>query len=139
MNNESVGFLQIVAKTANGALPVENAQVNIYEYFPNSESKDGELIYSLLTGSDGRTEKVALGAKSKDLSTSPGNEFPFSVYNLAVAKNGYYTNRYINVPIFQGVSAIQPVELIPLMEFSDENDDLPNASRRFVETPNTDL
>ncbi|MBQ8145753.1 MAG: hypothetical protein IJ039_03140 [Clostridia bacterium] len=140
MNNESIGFLQVAVKTANGALPIENAMVNIYEYLPNEQSGNkGRLLYTLYTDANGRTSKAALPAKSKSLSLSPGNENPFSVYNVEVAKDGFYNNSYINVPIFQGITAIQPVELIPLLEFANPNDDFPSSNRRFLETPNTML
>ena len=140
MNNESIGFLSVVAKTANGALPVENAQINIYEYSPDQDSGErGKIIYTLYTDSDGKTPKVALYAKSKELSLSPRNENPFSVYNIEATKDGFYTNSYANVPIFQGITSIQPVDLIPLIEYGAADDDYPSSERRFPETPNTIL
>ncbi len=140
MNNESIGFLQVAVKTANGALPIEDAQVNIYEYLPNEESGNkGRLLYTLYTDANGRTAKAVLPAKSRDLSLSPGNVNPFTVYNIEVLKDGFYSNSYVNVPIFQGITAIQPVELIPLLEFANPNDDFPSSDRRFAETPNTKL
>ena len=139
MNGENIGFLIVKVKTASGALPVENAKVSIYEYLPNENSVGSALLYSVLTDQDGKTPKLALDAKSKELSLSPGNVNPFSVYNIVVEKDGYYSNRYINVPIFQGITSIQPVELIPLLEYARPNDDYPNSTRRFIETPNTAL
>ncbi|MBO5261846.1 MAG: hypothetical protein J6B45_02250 [Clostridia bacterium] len=139
MNGENIGFLIVKVKTASGALPVENAKVSIYEYLPNENSVGSALLYSVLTDQDGKTPKLALDAKNKELSLSPGNVNPFSVYNIVVEKDGYYSNRYINVPIFQGITSIQPVELIPLLEYAKPNDDYPNSTRRFIETPNTAL
>lgn len=140
MNDESIGFLQVVTKTANGALPVENAQINIYEYTPSVDNGErGRIIYTLYTDQDGKAPKVALNTKSKELSMTPGNENPFSVYNIEASKEGFYSNSYINVPIFQGITAIQPVELSPLIEYASPRDDFPSSSRRFVETPNTAL
>ena len=139
MNSESIGFLVVEAKTANGALPVEGAKVSVYEYSQNGDDTGGALLYSVLTDQDGKTVKLALGAKSKSLSMSPGNKNPFSVYNIIVEKEGYYDNSYINAPIFQGITSVQPVDLIPLLENAKPNDDFPNTTRRFVETPNTEL
>ena len=139
MNQESIGFLEVAVKTANGALPIEGARVSIYEYLPSSEGTSGALLYSILTDGDGHTPRLALEAKSKELSMTPGNDSPFSVYNVSVEREGYYSNQYINVPIFQGITAIQPVELIPLFEYGASDDDYPSTSRRFVETPNTSL
>lgn len=141
MNDESIGFLQVIVKTASGALPVENALVTVYEYLPEAEESvsRGNVIYSLTTNEDGKTPKVALGTKNKELSMSPGNINPYSVYNIGVEKEGFYSNRYINVPIFSGVTALQPVELIPLVEYANSSDNFPESSERTVETPNTDL
>ena len=139
MNGENIGFLVVDVKTSSGALPIEGAKVNIYEYLPNTESVGGELVFSVLTDRDGKTPKLALDAKSKELSMSPGNENQFAIYNISVEKEGYYNNRYINAPVFQGITSIQPVELIPLLEYASADDDFPNTSRRFVETPNTAL
>ena len=140
MNNESIGFLQVDVKTANGALPVENALVNIYEYLPNNEGGNkGKLLYTLYTDENGRAPKAALPAKNKELSLSPENKSPYTVYNIEVLKDGFYSNSYINVPIFQGITAIQQAILIPLLEFANPNDDFPISNRRFTETPSTVL
>ena len=139
MNQESIGFLEVVVKTANGALPIDGAKVSVYEYLPNEDGMKGELLYSVLTNEDGHAPRLALGSKSKELSMSPGNENPFSVYNVNVEREGYYANQYINVPVFQGITSIQPVELIPLLEYGISNDDFPSTSQRFVETPITSL
>lgn len=139
MNQESIGFLEVTAKTASGALPVEGAKVSIYEYLPSEDGANGKLLYSIITDEDGRTPRLALGTKNKELSMTPGNKNPFSVYNISVEREGFYNNRYVNVPIFQGVTSIQPVELIPLSEYGLSDDDYPSNGRRFVETPNTSL
>ena len=142
MNNEndSIGFLEVVVKTAGGALPLENARVSIYEYLPQGEVGDnGRLLFSLLTDESGKTPRVALPAKDKSLSLTFGNKSPYTVYNIGVSKDGYYNNSYLKVPIFQGVSSIQPVELSPLYEYAQADDDFPDWGRRFVETPSTNL
>ena len=139
MNKENIGFLEVAVKTANGALPVAGARVNVYEYSPEETASKGALLYSLLTDEDGQTPRLALDAKSKELSMTPGNKNPFTVYNIGVEREGFYSNQYINVPIFQGITSIQPVELIPLMEYGGSQDDYPSSTRRFVETQNTAL
>lgn len=142
MSNEkdSIGFLEVVVKTASGALPLENARVSIYEYLPENETGDnGRLLFSLLTDENGKTPKVALPAKDKSLSLTYGSKGPYTVYNIGVAKDGYYNNSYLKVPVFQGVSSIQPVELSPLYEYAQADDDFPAWGRRNVETPSTNL
>ena len=138
--NEYIGFLEVVVRTVNGALPLEGALVSIYEYTQKDESAQrGALLYSLETDENGRTPKIALPTKDKKLSQSYGNENPYATYNISVAKDGYYNSSYVNTPVFQGITSIQPVSLIPLSEYASPNDYYPNASRRYVETPSTDL
>lgn len=138
-DNSSIGFLQVAVKTANGALPVPNANVSIYSYSDNEG--EGSILYSLTTDNDGKTDKVALKAKSKALSMSPSDSeiSPFTTYNIKVSADGFYENSYINAPIFEGITSIQPVELIPVLEYSDALDDYPSSSRRYIEVPNTRL
>ena len=142
MNREAeyIGFLETVVKTANGALPIEGATVSIYEYTETAEGAErGALLYSLETDRNGKTPRVALPAKDKALSLSYGNKKPYATYNISVIKDGYYDNQYVRAPIFQGITSMQPVTLIPLAEYASPQDDYPDASRRYVEVPDTDL
>lgn len=140
MNNENIGFLEVAVKTADGALPVPDASVNIYEYLPNGEdSGRGTLLFSLSTDENGNTPRVALKTKSKSLSMSPEGKDPFSTYSVRVGKEGFYDATYINTPVFEGITSIQPSFLIPVLEYSREDDDFPISDRRSTVTPNTDL
>lgn len=136
--NEELGFLTVNVKTANGALPLENALVTIYSSPPPSASNEPALgetdvIYSLKSDRNGKTQKVALKAKPLALSQTPNEEFPYLSYNILVTKDGYYDNTYLNVPVFDGITSIQEVYLIPLSEFSSPNDPIPNSQRQYQE------
>lgn len=142
---DTIGFLTVTVRTANGALPIEDALVNIYE---NIETKNGNgditnsngyLLYSMRTNSSGQTEKVALPTKNASLSLEPGNTRPFISYNVFASKEGYFDSDVINVPIFQGITSIQPINVIPLSEYSNPNSFNPRYDSRFVEIPDTDL
>ena len=74
IENDTVGFLTVIVRTANGALPVENAQVTIYDYGNgDSVANNSDIIYTLTTDNSGRTQKVVLSTKSKDTSLAPKN------------------------------------------------------------------
>ncbi len=137
--NESIGFLIVNVKTANGALPVENATVTIYASSPLDEGGAptllrSDVVYTLKTDRNGKTEKVALGTKNKELSLSPDNPIPYDSYNITVNADGYYDSSYLGVPIFQGVTSIQGVNLIPLSEFASPTDYIPNSQRQYKES-----
>ena len=91
------------------------------------------------TNSVGQTEKIALPTKSASLSEVPGNLKPYISYNVFASKEGYFDSDVINVPIFEGVTSIQPINLIPLSEYSNPTDFTPSYDSRFVEIPNTKL
>ncbi len=132
-NTESIGFLIAEARTANGAIPIEGARVYVYA----SDDERNDVIYSLRTDISGRTERVALKAKSKELSMSPGNAQPFEIYNITVTAEGYYSSDKSRVPIFEGVTSILPFNLIPLSEYSNPESFNPDGQGRFTVTPDT--
>ena len=138
--NPNIGFLITNVRTANGALPVEGATVNVFNSSApsadgNIPPSDTDIIYSMRTNRAGVTEKVALATKSKELSTEPGNVRPFLSYNIAVSADGFYDTEFINVPIFPGITSIQTVDLMPVSEFGTA----PNGSKRYVEVPDNKL
>ena len=112
MNYESFGKLRIRTYTAAGALPVEGALVKIY----GTDEYNKGIVYSLLTDSDGITQEITLPAPLKSYSVSPGaKESPYAVYNVEIAKNGFYPKVINSVPLFSGTSAVLPIEMIPLV------------------------
>ena len=137
--NESIGFLIVNVNTANGALPVEDAMVTIYSSNMTSGSEENQflesnIIYTLKTNKSGKTEKVALQTKSKNLSLSPMTPIPYDSYNITITADGFYDSSYLGVPIFQGITSLQNVSLIPLSEFASPNDYIPNSQRQYKES-----
>lgn len=129
--NAGQGYLRIKTSTAGNAFPVSGAIVYIKSYTEGNED-GGDVLYSLRTDEDGLTETVALPAPSREYTLSPGSDKVFSEYNIEIKKDGYYPVENIGVPIFDGVTSIQPVELIPLSEnslFSPQSPDV-----RFFES-----
>lgn len=121
--NTGTGYLIVRTATARGAIPLENALVNIrVAAFPDGErqesdtSGEGLLIAALTTDRDGLTPRTALPAPARALSESPGNKQPYALYDIDVSLDGYMSNYYQNVPIFDTVTSLQTVDLIPLSE-----------------------
>ncbi|MBE6631005.1 MAG: hypothetical protein E7624_09205 [Ruminococcaceae bacterium] len=103
------GYLAVQVTTARGAIPLAGAFVSI-----SRDDGGNELLYTLKTGADGRTERIALAAPARAESQSPSDVPPFSTYNLVVESRGYGTANYNHVPIFDGVTAYQQADLVPL-------------------------
>ena len=124
------GGLVVRVTTARGAIPLEGAQVNVRNYIKEGEGR-GDVLYSLVTGRDGKTEIVRLPTVARSASLSPGNGTPFLSYNVEVFLEGYYSQRYINVPIFDGIIAVQPADMIPLPENGRTDSQAPDGERFF--------
>ena len=106
----NTGTLIVQVYTADQALPVQNANVQVTKLTENGE----ELIRVMKTNRSGKTEPLNLPAPPSSNSQTPDGGVRFFNYNIRVDYPGYYTMENINVPIFDGQTAIQPVALIPL-------------------------
>ncbi len=116
MNYNSFGNISVRTYTASEALPIAGSLVKIY----GTDDYNKDVQYSLLTDNDGITKSISLPAPSAAYSSAPGaGETPYSVYNVEITKNGYYPKRIDNVPIFSGINALLPIEMIPLSYASD--------------------
>ena len=114
-----LGELSIRAFTAGGALPVENAIIRIRGAM--EENRDVEL--SLLTDLDGLTNKVQLPTSEIKYSQSPTpQEAPFANYDVEIIKEGYYSKKIYNLPIFDSIDTTLPVSMIPIPTNQPAND-----------------
>ena len=91
-NNPGEGFLKF--QVTSGIIPVEGAEI-------------------VISKNHGKTETVRLPAPNKALSLSPGNELPYSSYDVRVSKDGYLDSIFYDVPVFEGITSIQSVVLKP--------------------------
>ena len=135
------GYLIVHVATAGGAIPLEGAKIDIQTYEKESESAPdtrGDTIASPVSGMDGNTVRIPLSAPSKILSESPGNGTPYALYTINVTLDGYNAQSYAGVPIFDGITSIQPVILVPLPENGTTGIPRPDSVRYF-EGMNTDL
>ena len=105
-----IGYLVIRASTASNAIPLEGAKVTVRGNQPNFSA----VISELTTGRNGLTPKISLSAPPKSNSTSPDMENPFATYNVDVRLDGYFPASAQQVPIFDGITSVQPINLIPL-------------------------
>ncbi|MBQ4066355.1 MAG: hypothetical protein IJD22_01800 [Clostridia bacterium] len=129
-DQQGTGFLRIQAVSAGGALPVQGATVLVTD-------RGGESVASLRTDSSGLTPTLSLPAPPRALSQSPanGSVIPYSTYTVQIRRDGFYSVDDYSVPVFDGITAIQVANMIPLSEFSPLP---PNPLPQRVETPGYD-
>ena len=119
-DSTGIGYLVIKASTARGALPLENASVNIR----GAEQVSSGIYVSLVTDSSGLTQKTPLPAPPRALSESPGVILPYAVYDVDVFKEGYTDLHIKNVAVFDSITSVQPAIMVPLTdnEYTDSYD-----------------
>ena len=132
--NSGTGYLTVRVTTVGGAIPLSDATVIVRG---NTADNSG-VIFTLPTDRDGMTQKISLPAPPASLSTVPGNTKPYATYNIDVSRSGYFTNNYQNVPIFDRITALQQVELVPLSANGTGDNFTPNDTR-FYESENPTL
>ena len=135
---ENVGYLVVHVTTARGAIPVEGAAVHIRSNEDADTAPRADILYATTTNRDGNTERIPLAAPMRESSMSPSEVPPFSTYHLEVRREGYGMQSFIALPIFAGITAVQPVDLIPLSEDGTSNPLRP-ADETFYENSPADL
>ena len=107
MTESGTGFLVVQTTTANSAIPLEGAQVRILD------KEGGNVIYELKSDRSGKTPRVSLKTVPRSTSLSAGSALPYTPYHIEVTLEGYGPLVLNNVPIFDGITAIQQADLIP--------------------------
>lgn len=110
--NVPIGYLQVKTSLGSDSFPVEGTVVLISR--EDESGGDNGVLYSLRTNKSGLTDTVALEAKAKSLSETPGNVAPYTTYSVLVDAPNYYPVNISGVSIFEGISATLPVPLIPI-------------------------
>lgn len=137
-NPSGYGYMIVRVTTARGAIPLAGAHVTVHNYDPEFEGGRGDIIAVYTSGASGLTERFALPAPPKALSQSPGNGRSYETYNLTVTYPGYYQKYYLNAPVFEGITAIQNVDMIPLPD-NGQTDNFTVEDNVVFETENHSL
>ena len=135
------GKLVFQITTASGAIPLEGAEIILRKFRSASDGNGGEVVTVLYSGGDGKTEVLSLPAPARSLSLEPardGAPIPYALYDAEVNLDNYFSQFYIGIPIFDGITSIQRASLIPLPE-SGYSQGLRPDSERFYEGESPDL
>lgn len=121
MPNTEVGYLQVNVRTAQGALPVVGALVTIRA----TEDMENEYFRIVKTNESGETPRISLPAPPRALSEQPEPAAvkPYATYTIETKKDGFRTVENAFVPIYSGVTSIQPIDMVPLSYPQTDGDD----------------
>ena len=132
------GYLIVHVTTARGAIPLEGAQVIIRDLLPQGAPVQCDVIASLVSDKGGNTAIIPLTAPPRAGSMKPGGTSPYSIYTAEIRLEGFYDQIYNGIPIFDGITAIQPVDMVPLPE-NGQTDSYTPDGMRFFESQSPDL
>ena len=130
------GYLVVRVSTANGAIPLSGAQVIVR----GGEESNSEYYRSFYSGASGLTEKIGLPAPLRSLSQDPSTTTnrPYSLYSVDVFYDGYKDLFFVNVPIFDTITSIQPANMIPKPD-NEYSDSFAPYDIEVVEGENSEL
>lgn len=105
--NPAFGSLIFQVTGGQGAFPVPNAKITISKTLNDRLS----LSATLLTDENGKTEPISLPAPRKELSQSPHNGIVYALYQAEITASGYIPTEIRDLPVFDSITTIQPVNL----------------------------
>ena len=112
-DNPQSGSLRVQAFVAGRAFPVSNVKVSVTKDF-NSRPY---TIAERMTDSSGIAGNIVLPAPESNLSEEPiTTQMPYATYDVLIEQPRYVTLLYKDVPIFDSIESIQPVEMRPKIE-----------------------
>ncbi len=108
--NNRRGTVRFRTYTARDALPVPDARIVVSKTIGGKK----HVFYSLTTDKSGQTALISLPAPPKELSETPDSTItPYSVYDAEITAQGFSTIMVRNLPVFEGITSVQRVALVP--------------------------
>lgn len=103
------GYLIVNTRTAQGAVPVEDAQITVTDM----NGLSSRVVSVSKTNRSGSTVKIRLPVTPYKNAAGPSAGVSCVLYTIDADKEGYYPVRNVGVQIYSGITSVQPVEFIP--------------------------
>ena len=107
--NPAFGTLIFQVTGGQGAFPVAGATITITK--PLDERLG--ISVTVTTDESGKTPPLSLPAPSKELSQKPNNGIVYAAYQAEISAPNHVTTKIRDLPVFDGITTIQPVNLSP--------------------------
>jgi len=133
-DNFKIGYIEFQVYQNSplyGILPIANAKITVSKLIGN-----GYFVSKvIMTNSDGKTEPVPVPTVPGNLSLIPGNVRLYSTYNATVEAQNFLTTDVFDISVFEGVTSIQPINLISNEGLNTTNHQIYQAKpQRLCET-----
>lgn len=117
--NSSTGQIKVQTFLAQQAYPLGDVNLIISKRFHDIEY----VFYELQTNATGISDNITLPAPPRANSQQPYQQDPFTTYLITAYKQGFISEEPYEIEIFEGIKAIQPIEMLPLIrKVEDENE-----------------
>lgn len=123
-DERGTGRLIFHVSTAGGAIPLEGARIILRQKGAEGDPRRGDALAVMYSDRNGRTKALSLQTMPRNASLSPRNGTsppPFLCYDAEVTLEGYRGLQLVCIPIFDGVTSVQPADMIPLPENGRED------------------
>ena len=106
----AIGYLTIQARTAHEAIPLSGIHARILD-------SQGNSLYELITDESGGTQTVPLETLDKSFSLNSNYAgLPFYSYSVLAQAPGFNTLFVSGIPIYEGETAVLPLDLEPMAQ-----------------------
>ena len=123
VNANYYGKLIVQTTSARNAIPIVGATVVVREVLDDGTSR---LLTVMNTDADGKTPPLEIPTPAPSESLSPGGAKPYTDVSIEISADGYYGSVNTHVPIYPGITSIQPAWMIPVS--SSESSRYPSGS-----------
>ena len=104
------GQLRISAVSEESSVPIDNASIEI-----SSTGEPNQILERLTTDNSGNSDTIELAAPPVEYSLEPGDNQPYSEYNLKITAPGYEEVEISGVQILSGQLGLSNVRMIPVV------------------------
>lgn len=112
------GYLSVSVTSVRGLYPIENAKVTVF----TGRAENMEKLFEGYTDESGKTEIFPLPAPPLSLAQNPENGEPvYAEYNVLAEADGFIPAINYSLAIFDKVTSLQNMNLIPKTVFSDNS------------------
>lgn len=108
----SVGYITAQVFTSRGEIPISDASVSV------TSSSGGRKTLQAFRTTDrsGRIQPIAIETPAGSISLAPSSERAFAICDIRVDHPLYETVVIKDVQVFEGITSLQRVQMIPLAE-----------------------
>lgn len=104
------GQLRISAVSEESSVPIDNASIEI-----SSTGEPNQILERLTTDNSGNSDTIELAAPPVEYSLEPGDNQPYSEYNLKITAPGYEEVEISGVQILSGQLGLSNVHMTPVV------------------------